>query len=41
MTDTAPDIDNGIRITAYSIVTCLGNGRAIHAEALRDGRSGL
>ncbi|MEM6547895.1 MAG: beta-ketoacyl-ACP synthase [Pseudomonadota bacterium] len=30
-----------IRITAYSLATCLGLGRAVHLDALREGRSGL
>ena len=30
-----------IRITAHTIVTCLGHGRAVHLDALRSGRSGL
>ncbi|MEM8818011.1 MAG: beta-ketoacyl-ACP synthase [Pseudomonadota bacterium] len=33
--------DRGIRITASTIVSCLGHGRSPHIEALRSGRSGL
>lgn len=31
----------GIRITGYTLVTCLGHGRADHRDAIVDGRSGL
>lgn len=41
MTSVASRNANGIRITAHALVTCLGRGRAVHAAALRDGRSGL
>ncbi|MBY8974891.1 beta-ketoacyl-ACP synthase [Rhodobacteraceae bacterium NNCM2] len=30
-----------IRITAHAMVTCLGRGADVHAQAMREGRSGL
>ncbi len=42
-TDDTPRATAGtdIRITAIALASCLGRGRAVHAEALREGRSGL
>ncbi|MEH6755666.1 MAG: beta-ketoacyl-ACP synthase [Alphaproteobacteria bacterium] len=35
------DIPDQTRITHYTIITCLGRGRAAHYDALQNGRSGL